>query len=252
MKDVNHIRWEGSAELCGGLETEVFGFVVGCGDDTAVDFLVGRDAGDGYVEEPNFFEPTGEGVFEVAGDSEEVSEGPRKFFFVDGHVGLDAETLARGLEPEDCLPHDGTEGAPLLELEFGVDGFLVVAELLASHFVGLNEGELDEGGEGRDDYGVNVRGGTGFGEEGDCSIPLLVSRAGGAVGAEHRLVKEPWLGCEFTRKLEMLDWTVEVLVTVEDEGFGELERDCGFATTGRADEKEGLWEAGKEVGGGFH
>lgn len=73
MKDINHIRGEGSAELCGGLKTEVFGFVVRRGDDTAVDFLVGRDAGDGYVEEPNFFEPTGEGVFEVARDGEEVS-----------------------------------------------------------------------------------------------------------------------------------------------------------------------------------
>lgn len=151
------------------------------------------------------------------------------------------------------MPHDGTERTPLLELEFGVDGFLVVAELFAGHFVGLNKGELDKGGEGGDDYGVNVRGGTGFGEEGDCSIPLLVARAGRAVSIEGWAVIEPFgIWGEFLAVTEVFDWAVEVLVTVENEGLGELERDCGFATTGRADEKEGLREAGKEVGGGFH
>lgn len=75
----------------------MFGFVIGCCDDAAVDFLVGRDAGDSDIEEPDFFEPSGEGVFEVAGDGEEVSEGSGKFFFVDGHVGLNAKAFARGL-----------------------------------------------------------------------------------------------------------------------------------------------------------
>jgi len=230
LKDVNHICREGSAELCGGLKTEVFGFVVRCGDDAAVNFLVGRDASDCDIEKPDFFEPSGEGVFEIAGDSEEVGEGSGKFFFVDGHVGLDAETFARGLEPEDGLPHDGTEGAPLLELEFGVDGFLVVAELLASHFVGLNEGELDEGGEGGDDNGVNVWGGAGFGEKGDCSVPLLIARTGRAVSVEGWAVIEPFgIWGEFLAVTEVFDWTVEVLVTVEDEGFGELEGNSGLA-----------------------
>ena len=239
--------------MCGGLEAEVFGFVIGCGDDTAVDFLVGWDAGDSDIEKPDFFEPSGQGVFEIAGDGEEVSEGSGKFFFVDSHVGLDAEALARGLEPEDCLPHDGTESTPLLELEFGVDGFLVVAELFAGHFVGLDEGELDEGSEGGDDYGVNVGGGAGLGEKEDCAVPLLISWAGCAVSVEGWAVIEPFgIWGEFFAVTKVLDRAVEVLVTVEDEGFGELERDGGFATAGWADEEEGLWEAGEEVGGGFH
>ena len=215
--------------MCGGLEAEVFGFIVWCCDDAAVNFLVGRDAGDGDIEKPDFFKPTGEGVLEIAGDCEEVSKGSGKFFFVNGHVGLDAEALARGLEPEDCLPHDGTESTPLLELEFGVDGFLVVAEFLARHFVGLNEGELDEGREGGDDYGVNVWRRAGFCEKGDCSIPLLIAWTWGAVSVESWAVIEPFgIWGEFFAVTKVLDRAVEVLVTVEDEGFGELERDGGL------------------------
>ena len=86
------------------------------------------------------------------------------FFFVDGHVGFDAKTLAGRFKPEDGLPHDGTEGAPLLEFEFGVDGFLVVAEFLSCHFVGLQEGEFDEGSEGGDDDCFDGGRGAGFSE----------------------------------------------------------------------------------------
>lgn len=192
LKNVNHIRGEGSAELCGGLKAEVFGFVIrGC-YNTAIDFLVGRDAGDGYVKKPDFFKPTGEGVFEIAGDGKEVGECSAEFFFVDSHVGFDAEAFARGLEPEDCLPHDGTESAPLLKLEFGVDGFLVVSEFFTRHFVGLNKGELDEGREGGDDYCVHVRGRASFCEKCDGSVPLLIAWAWCAVGVESWAVIEPF------------------------------------------------------------
>ena len=94
-------------------------------------FLGGTDAGGGYVEEPDFFEPAREDVFDGTGNVDKVSEDTGEFFFVDSHMGFDAETLAGRFKPEDGLPHDGTEGAPLLEFEFGVDGFLVVAEFLS-------------------------------------------------------------------------------------------------------------------------
>ena len=48
------------------------------------------------------------------------------------------------------------------------------------------------------------------------------------------------------------DWAVKVIITVENEGFGELERDSGFARAGWTDEEKGLWEAREKVGGGFH
>ena len=72
-----------------------------------------------------------------------------------------------------------------------------------------------------------------------------------AVGFEERGVVEPFL-VEALVGLEETNRAVEVVVTVEDEGLGELEGNCGFATTGRADEEEGLGESREEVGGGFH
>lgn len=127
MKFRDFIRGEGCAKLCSGLEAEVFVTRSGGSDDFAFGFEGGTHAGGGDVHEPDFFEPTREDMFDSAGDVDEVGEDSGKFFFVGGHVGFDTETFAGGLEPEDGLSHDGAEGTPLLELKFGVDGFLVVA-----------------------------------------------------------------------------------------------------------------------------
>lgn len=176
MKFTDFIRRERRAKLCSGFETEVFITRTGGGNDLAFGFLSGADAGGGYVEEPDFFEPARENVLDGAGDMDEVCEDAGEFFFVNGHVGFNAETLTGRLEPEDGLPHDGTEGAPLLEFEFGIDSFLVVAEFLSCHFVGLKKGEFDEGSEGGDDDGLDVGGGAGLGEESDGTIPLKLAR----------------------------------------------------------------------------
>jgi len=82
---------------------------------------------------------------------------------------------------------------------------------------------------------------------------LKFAWTGSAVGVESGAVIEPFgIWGEFLAITEVFDWAVKVLVTIEDEGFGELERDGGFATAGWADEEEGLRETGKEVGRGFH
>jgi hypothetical protein len=52
--------------------------------------------------------------------------------------------------------------------------------------------------------------------------------------------------------IEELHWAVEVPVTVEDEGFWELQGNGGFACAGGSDEKERLRKRGEKVGGGFH
>lgn len=221
------VRWEGRAKLCGGFESEVFISGTGGGDDLAFGFEGGAYASGGYVHEPDFFEPAREDVFDRAGNVDEVGEHTGEFFFVDGHVGFDAETFAGGFEPEDSLTHDGTEGAPLLELEFRVDGFLVIAELLSCHFVGLQESEFDEGSEGRDDDGFDGGGGAGFSEEGDSSVPLKLTWDWLVVIVAKWSVVEPRL-IKTLSGFEETDWAVEVVITVENEGFGELERYGSF------------------------
>lgn len=101
LKFTDFIRGEGRAELCGRFESEVFVTRSrGC-DDLTFGFEGRADAGGGYVKEPDFFEPTREDVLDRTGDVDEVGEDTGEFFFVNGHVGFNAETFAGGLEPED-------------------------------------------------------------------------------------------------------------------------------------------------------
>lgn len=113
--------------MCSRFETEVFVTRSRGSDDFAFGFESCTHAGGGNVHEPDFLEPARENVFDSSGNVDEVGENAGEFFFVNGHMSFDAETLAGGLEPEDGLSHDGAEGAPLLEFEFGVDGLFVVA-----------------------------------------------------------------------------------------------------------------------------
>ena len=129
----------------------MFGLIVGGCVNAVFFFVIRRDSGDGDVEKPDFFKPAREGVLNRAGNGDEVIERTGEVLFVNGHVCFDTKTLAGRLEPEDCLPHNGTKGTPLFEFELGIYGFLEVAELLAGHFVSLNVGQLDERGEGGDD-----------------------------------------------------------------------------------------------------
>ena len=131
-------------------------------------------------------------MFEVAGDGEEVGEDTGEFFFVNSHMGFDAEPLARGLEPEDKLPHDGAEGTPVCKLEFRVDGFLVIAELGVGHFVGLDVGKFDEGREGGDDDGFDLGGIAGFEKERLDTVPLELAGDGLVVVAQWCII-EPCL-----------------------------------------------------------
>ena len=72
MEFTDFIRREGRAKLCGGFESEVLVTRTGGGDDLAFSFLGGAHAGGGYVEEPDFFEPAREDVFDGTGNVDEV------------------------------------------------------------------------------------------------------------------------------------------------------------------------------------
>lgn len=189
----------------------------------------------------------------MTGDVDEVKEGSFHVILVGLDVGTDDDAFATAFEPEDSALHEAEEHTPVTLLKSGIGDGDVEAfgrwALLV--YEDLNEDELDEGGERVDDDGFDVGIVSCFGEEFRAAFEEFHSRSGFAFGICEWCVVEPRLG-EAVASVKKLHWAVEVPVTVEDEGLGELQGNGGFACAWGADEEEGLGKRGEEVGGGFH
>ena len=80
---------------------------------------------------------------------------------------------------------------------------------------------------------------------------MLFSWAGFAIGEAEWGVEEDGAG-EFAEGFEIADWAGEVVVTVEDEGFGELESKGSLGSARGTNNEERLGKARDKGVEGFH
>lgn len=246
---------EGSTKAAGSFEAKVGGAGVRDGEDAA-GLLEGRGSGNAggfHCDLPRLFKPPGEEVPDLTRDVDEVEEGAFHFIFVRLDVGAEDDAFAATFEPEDGALHKAEKDAPISLLESGVTFGDVKAVRWWALLVdeGLDEYELDKGGEGIDNDRFYSRVVRSFKEEFGTAFEEFGARGGLSSLVGERGVVEP-LGAEAFVLGEELHRATKIAVTVKDKGLGKLERHGGFACAGGADEEEGLREGGEEVGGGFH
>lgn len=252
---MNIVWGEGSAETAGGFEAKVGGAGVRDGEDAA-GLLEGRGSGNAggfHCDLPRLFKPPGKEVPDLTRDIDEVEEGSFHLILVRFDMSAEDDAFAATFEPEDGALHEAEEGTPISLLESGVTFGDVKAVRWWALLVdeGLDEYELDKGGEGIDDDGLHSRVIRRFEEEFGAAFEEFGSRGRFASFVGERGVVEP-LGAKAFVLGEKLHRATKIAVTVKDERLGKLERNGGFTCAWGADEEEGLREGGEEVGGGFH